>query len=30
MDLRRALTEAILSANSDAIIAADNEGVIVF
>ena len=30
MDLRRALAEAILSANSDAIIAADKEGVIVF
>ena len=30
MDLRRALAEAILSANSDAVIAADKEGVIVF
>jgi PAS domain S-box-containing protein len=30
MDLRRALAEAILSANSDAIVAADKEGVIVF
>ena len=30
MDLRRALAEAILSANSDAIIAADKEGVIIF
>ena len=30
MDLRRALAEAILSTNSDAIIAADKEGVIVF
>jgi PAS domain S-box-containing protein len=30
MDLRRALAEAILSANADAIIAADNEGVIAF
>src|SRR5678815_3449449 len=30
MDLRRALAEAILSANADAIIAADKEGVIVF
>jgi PAS domain S-box-containing protein len=30
MDLRRALAEAILSAHSDAIIAADKEGVIVF
>jgi PAS domain S-box-containing protein len=30
MDLRRALGEAILSANSDAVIAANKEGVIVF